>query len=161
MRGGEEESEHAKTLMKENDASPKSIEANVDASVHARSATTNATSEMVRAGKSGHAKKLIKENDTSPNPMEANVDASLHGHSAPLKASMAPAKGSKRKRRKGKSKKAADTFVPASTVDFGALGSLIPHEETRVRHISQQAADADNSNLGLFTKKDTLTSNDQ
>ena len=46
-------------------------------------------------------------------------------------------------------------------MDFGALGSLIPHEETRVRHISQQAADADNSNLGLFTKNDTLTSNDQ
>ena len=147
--------------MKENDASPKSIEANVDASVHARSAATNANSELARAGKSGHAKKLIKENDTSPNPMEANVDASLHSHSAPLKASMAPAKSSNCKRQKGKSKKAADAFVPASTVDFGALGSLIPHDKTRVRHISQQAADADNSNLGLFTKCDTLSSNDR
>ena len=38
---------------------------------------------------------------------------------------------------------------------------LNPHTASRVRHISQEAADADNSNLGLFTKKDTLTSNDQ
>ena len=135
--GGEEESEHAKTLMKENDASPKSIEANVDASVHARSTATNANSELSRAGKSGYAKKLIKENDTSPNPMEANVDASLHSCSAPPKARMVPARGSNRKRQKGKSRKAADAFVPASTVDFGALGSLIPHDETSVRHISQ------------------------
>ena len=51
-----EKSDHAKTLIKENDALPKSIEANVDASVHARSATTNANSELARAGKSGHAK---------------------------------------------------------------------------------------------------------
>ena len=88
--GGEEESDHAKTLMKENDASPKSIEANVDASVHARSATTNANNVPAQAGTSGHATKLIKENDTSPNLMEANVDASLHSRSAPPKARRIP-----------------------------------------------------------------------
>ena len=48
--------------------------------------------------------------------------------------------------------------VPTLAVDFGSLN---PQAKTRVRHISQQATDADNSNLGLFTKNDTLTSNDQ
>ena len=41
------------------------------------------------------------------------------------------------------------------------FGSLNPHTESRVRHISQRATEADNASLGLFTKKDTLTHNDQ
>ena len=56
--------------------------------------------------------------------MEANVDASLHSRSVPSKARMVLARGSTHKRRKVKSKKAADAFAPASTVDFG---SLTPH----------------------------------
>ena len=121
VSAGNGKSGHAKTLIKENDTLPNSIEANVDASIHVCSAPTNANSDLVQAGKSGQAKKLIKENDTSPNPLEANVDASLHNCSVPSKARMVPARGSTRKHRKVKSKKAADAFAPALTVNFGSL----------------------------------------
>ena len=76
----------------------------------------------------------------------------------PIEAKMEPARSTSNKRQKVKSKKVANALVPALSVDFGSLN---PHTKTRIRHISQQATKADNSNLGLFTKKDTLTSSDQ
>ena len=76
----------------------------------------------------------------------------------PVKAKMTAAQGTSNKRQKVQSKKAANAHIPASTVDFGSLN---PHTESRVQHICSRATEADNASLGLFTKNDTLTRNDQ
>ena len=109
----------------------------------------------------GEVRVVDSETESSTGPASSAVGSNMprKTEAGPVnKAKRAPALGTSRKRRKAKSKKTANASVPTSAVDFGSLN---PQAETRVRHISQQATDADNSNLGLFTKNDTLTSNDQ